>query len=857
MPQRYRIEIFDNHYNAVGVAPIAKPTLIFDALTLENVYVQCTRRIEGVKEMQLAQIVSDNGSVEFQGLVYGVETNKENMTITLSDLRSIFNVDYPATYKSLGYDLWIMRFITDMYAGNAVNPATYDGMRMDCNSGIPCDYDYSGIVNMYSVITSAFLWSGLIVKVQFDAQNKSMDIKTRSVTNNFITVEANLQNVLSCTFNGGADGYSPNAVKVISIQDDESGRGTITEWGTFILNEAGEVVESDNYYTGHRDPLLRTYVSISGSDEDPPTSAEILETAVSVLAHTDENLVIEITCALHDKVIQLDETDIGARVNIVHNGETTETILTGVTRTEETKILSFGFNRIPLTQALKMKEEGGTGSSSGGTVSSGTPGPQGPPGPQGERGVTYTPSVSQDGVINWTNDGGLSNPPSVDIRGPKGDAGEQGEVGPQGPAGQTGPRGIPGPTGPQGPEGPAGPRGETGPQGATGQTGPQGPQGAVFIPSVSETGDISWTNSGGLANPETVNIRGPQGLKGDIGPQGEAGEQGPQGSKGDTGAVYTPNVSASGVISWSNNGGLPNPSSVSIRGPQGEQGPQGIQGERGNTGPTGPQGPQGIQGERGDTGPIGPQGPTGPQGLQGEQGPAVGENLLINPDFQINQRGKTSYSASGYTVDRWQYREVSGNVVTPTSYGISTTSGIIQYVENIGRYAGKTFTFSGELQNGTIQSVTGTLSSTTVSNSYMQFTLRSNGKDGICTLKQGNWKWTKFELGDEATPFYPRPYADELALCQRYYEEMPLSTVGVCGGSQAFGTAGSNASFIMIPFKETKRIAPTITVGGRFGGYSTKNTSETTADAFIGYWGAASSTPGYTTLSFTADAEIY
>lgn len=144
---------------------------------------------------------------------------------------------------------------------------------------------------------------------------------------------------------------------------------------------------------------------------------------------------------------------------------------------------------------------------------------------------------------------------------------------------------------------------------------------------------------------------------------------------------------------------------------------------------------------------------------------------MINPDFRINQRGKTSYSASGYTVDRWQYREISGNVVTPTSYGISTTSGMIQYVENIGRYAGETFTFSGELQNGTVQSVTGVLSSMTVSNNYMQFTLRSNGTDCACTLKQGNWKWTKFELGDEATPFYPRPYADELALCQRYYEE--------------------------------------------------------------------------------------
>ena len=49
---------------------------------------------------------------------------------------------------------------------------------------------------------------------------------------------------------------------------------------------------------------------------------------------------------------------------------------------------------------------------------------------------------------------------------------------------------------------------------ATGQPGPQGPagdDGATFIPSVSEAGEISWTNNAGLPNPPTQNIRGPQG----------------------------------------------------------------------------------------------------------------------------------------------------------------------------------------------------------------------------------------------------------------------------------------------------------------------------------------------------------
>lgn len=30
-------------------------------------------------------------------------------------------------------------------------------------------------------------------------------------------------------------------------------------------------------------------------------------------------------------------------------------------------------------------------------------------------------------------------------------------------------------------------------------------------------------------------------------------------------------------------------------------------------------------------------------------------NLLINPDFKINQRGATSYEKQGYSVDRWKF----------------------------------------------------------------------------------------------------------------------------------------------------------------------------------------------------------
>lgn len=104
----------------------------------------------------------------------------------------------------------------------------------------------------------------------------------------------------------------------------------------------------------------------------------------------------------------------------------------------------------------------------------------------GENGATFTPSVNQNGDLSWTNDKGLTNPPTVNIKGPKGDTGQKGE------------QGLPG---------------------TPGKDGINGENGATFTPNVNENGDLSWTNDKGLANPPTINIKGP---KGDTGGSGQS-----------------------------------------------------------------------------------------------------------------------------------------------------------------------------------------------------------------------------------------------------------------------------------------------------------------------------------------------
>lgn len=92
------------------------------------------------------------------------------------------------------------------------------------------------------------------------------------------------------------------------------------------------------------------------------------------------------------------------------------------------------------------------------------------------------------------------------------------------------------------PQGAKGNKGDTGAQGPQGETGATGATGAVFTPSVDTNGNISWTNNGGLENPTTRNIRGPQGATGDTGAQGPKGDTGPQGPAGSDANVTTENI---------------------------------------------------------------------------------------------------------------------------------------------------------------------------------------------------------------------------------------------------------------------------------------------------------------------------
>ena len=113
-----------------------------------------------------------------------------------------------------------------------------------------------------------------------------------------------------------------------------------------------------------------------------------------------------------------------------------------------------------------------------------------------------------------------------------------------------------------------------------GTTGGTGKDGVTFTPFVSSAGIISWTNDGGLKNPTPVSIMGPQGPAGEQGAKGEAGKNGLDGTSISTIVKKTENSNVIVItLTDKTKYEIEIPTIQGKDGKDGEQGPAGKDGE--------------------------------------------------------------------------------------------------------------------------------------------------------------------------------------------------------------------------------------------------------------------------------------
>ena len=317
--------------------------------------------------------------------------------------------------------------------------------------------------------------------------------------------------------------------------------------------------------------------------------------------------------------------------------------------------------------------------------------------------------------------------------------------------------------------------------------------------------------------------------------------------------------------------------------------------------------------------------------------PLMFRNRIINGDFRVDQRGSaTSVPTSGYGPDRWQLSSsssgqsfkrytllsASDDVVMKLGYRFGTqinrgTGGLVDLLQWIelgncsdmfsqpmtlsfwGRasvasdyvvYLGvsSTGTSSVTYSGGVVyylttnwQYITLTIptpvvySTSTDPSAYgIQITLRAGS--GAPNSSVQYYTGVQLEKGSVATPFEVRPYATELALCQRYYEQSyeigtAPGTNTTVGSTYSFGSSdATNNLALTVKYAVPKRTAITPTyysLAGTSGvwqyarsgasGTVAPTTLSTSSTSFLSYASlGAAWVVGYVQFHWTASAEL-
>lgn len=185
-------------------------------------------------------------------------------------------------------------------------------------------------------------------------------------------------------------------------------------------------------------------------------------------------------------------------------------------------------------------------------------------------------------------------------------------------------------------------------------------------------------------------------------------------------------------------------------------------------------------------------------------------NLLINPDFKINQRWQAEYAyqtsgATKYTVDR--FRVVFLNVKTASdglllnANGANAEGGYLSQVLEDAVKGDTILSFKvsavvGNIEFGNLNSADNG-NKLSVSSDGTYTVKGSNTKKVIAHLLKGSSckiEWIKLEQGSIATPFVATNFVEEFMKCKRFFYKAPkaLLAYGINAGLYIMSTEVMN-----------------------------------------------------------------
>lgn len=161
-------------------------------------------------------------------------------------------------------------------------------------------------------------------------------------------------------------------------------------------------------------------------------------------------------------------------------------------------------------------------------------------------------------------------------------------------------------------------------------------------------------------------------------------------------------------------------------------------------------------------------------------------NLLINPDFKINQRGNSTYSSTNskkiYTVDRWNIYNANLNASTKVLTNPNSSSGQFKQTLELPLIGTYTVTIKASRVSGNVhffinENGTNIIDKSIVSglNTVTFTSTKGVSEVGVLISSEASLQidYVKLEEGAVATSYIAPNPIEEYPKCQRYFQYIP------------------------------------------------------------------------------------
>ena len=356
----YNVEIFTQDFEMVGNTNVNEITYKEDYLSSDGNTVTVLA-MPGVKKQDYIRI--SRGGEEYAGIVteigYGTDKSKKLQTISYKPLMELLNTDvlFDVDLQGQGsMEQFICDRIKEMFITNEDDMQNIKGLSVSAATATkdwslhitPSDKGgHYNIVNLIdSVIIPAMEKYSILVKTKLDIQNREVQIIVGKAAAGVITIESDLPNIIKKSVTIRQVSADVNKLVIYDAEDYSNTRIY------YLHPDLG-------YDTKDRDRITPVVCEMQAVSHEEGSSFEsaAISAAHNKFANLSYSNLIELTMMNGDALVKPEEMEFGQVADIISDGESYRSILTGRERGKNTKLV-FGTVRLGLTKILRRQENG-------------------------------------------------------------------------------------------------------------------------------------------------------------------------------------------------------------------------------------------------------------------------------------------------------------------------------------------------------------------------------------------------------------------------------------------------------------------------------------------------------------------